>query len=535
TIYLLAGKWLKNSFRIIFGIISSMLIALLILSGLEFKIKTSQPEAERRVIICAVDVSASCGTKTGDIKNILEEEFPDYNLEIMPFSNSLRGPEGEESTAMVESLEEFLSYLSAEYSDDKIAGLAIVSDGNETEKIAALKKEFPLKGRFPHNVIYIERKSDPAALDKSVVFIDVPRFIPRYKKEKITFAVHVSGMRLDAVPVELRIDGKNLGSVLVHVENGYGEGEFDLIIKETGNFLLEASVALDSRERHTANNLDYASVEGIMKGFRVLHISGHPSTDTAFIRRGLQNIPGVDMISFYILRTHKNLMNTPNAELSLIPFPTDQLFRKELDNFDLIIVNDFLFSEFLIPTYVNNIARFVKSGGGILFMGGEQSYLVKDFFIIAFGNILPVIPSSGKNWQSKNRYKVIPMDICRLTSLSELYKLEGMSFSGLNKIKLRESANLLCRASNGSPLVAAAPAGKGRVIAVMTDSFWRASFNGGINNETLLKSFARYLLGISSMPVKIFAGEIAFEKHLVTDAMKNVKAELSFRDPSEGF
>ena len=534
SIYLLSGRWIKNLYRIIFGLISFVMAALLILFGLEIKLEIKQPATERRIIACAVDVSASTAIKAEDVKSILKNEFSGYNLEILPFSSSLPGPENEESTALVDSLKELFSYLSGRYDEDKIAGVIIISDGNETEKIPELKKELNIETGYPRNAIYLQKKRSDEGFDKSVAFVDVPRFAPLYKKEKITFAVNTTGAGLHAIPVELKLDGKILGSVLVNLSDGYGEGDFEIIIKETGNFLLEASIAEDSREKITSNNTDYAPMEGIIKGFRVLHISGYPSTDTSFIRRGLQNIPGVDMISFYILRTQRQLSNIPESELSLIPFPTDQLFRKELDNFDLIIINDFLLSEFLLPIYISNIAQFVQSGGGLLIFGGGQSFLAKDFITNGLGSILPVVPSAGNNWADGTRYRAVPLDICRLTPLSDLEKIRDLPFRGLNGIQLKENASLFCRASNGSPLIAANFAGKGRVIAVLTDSFWHASYYGGINNETLLKSFVRYLLGISTMPVKISSGKIIFDRSLPANGMKDLTAELSFLDPSGG-
>ncbi len=534
SIYLLRGKWINDIYRTAFGLISLVMVVLLILFGLEIKLKIKQPAAERRIIACAPDVSASTGLRAEEVKSILKEEFPEYNLEILPFSGSLPGAGGAESTALVDSLKEFFSYLSGRYENDKIAGTIIISDGNETEKIPELKKEFKAEGGNPRNVIYLQKNRSAEKFDKSVAFIGAPRFAPLYKKEKITVAVNTTGAGINAVPVELKLDGKLLGSILVNLKDGYGEGEFEFIIKETGNFLLEASIAEDSREKIISNNTDYAPVEGIIKGFRVLHISGHPSTDTAFIRRGLQNIPGVDMISFYILRTQRQLSTIPESELSLIPFPTDQLFRKELDNFDLIIINDFLLSEFLLPVYISNIAQFVQSGGGLLILGGGQSFLAKDFTANGLGNILPVVPTPGGNWLDGTRYRAAPLDICSLTPLKDLQEIKDLPFKGLNNTSLKENAILFCAASNGSPLIAASFAGRGRVIAVLTDSFWHTAYYGGINNETLLKSFVRYLLGISSMPVKISSGKIIFDRATPAKNIKNLTAELSFADPSGG-
>ena len=129
--------------------------------------------------------------------------------------------------------------------------------------------------------------------------------MPRYSKELISFSVSVMGAKLRGVPVELKLNGKNIGATFVNLESGYGEGEFELIVQHAGMDLLEASIAVDSRETVKDNNRDFAVVEGIHKGFRVLHISGHPSPDTAFVRRGLQNIPGV------VKKEQKKRLNLP--------------------------------------------------------------------------------------------------------------------------------------------------------------------------------------------------------------------------------
>ena len=98
TIYLIAGKWFNIIYRLIFGILSGALIALLVLFGLEFKISASMPEVERRVAVYAVDVSASTGININEIKDRLLAETPEYNVEIIPFSGSLRGPAGRQSS-----------------------------------------------------------------------------------------------------------------------------------------------------------------------------------------------------------------------------------------------------------------------------------------------------------------------------------------------------------------------------------------------------------------------------------------------------
>ncbi|MFC1669444.1 hypothetical protein ACFL20_03575 [Spirochaetota bacterium] len=529
SIYILTLKWTKEWARLVFGINALLIISMLLLFGFEYKIKIDQPAAVRRTVIIAVDVSDSTGLGMDMFKNMSDEIFKNYNVEIIPFSSRIKGPEHADSTAMIDSLKGILSYIKEKYNNNEVACFIIITDGNESVKLDKLNGGISVSKNLPHNVIYLRKGKGSEGFDKSVSINKAPRFIPKYKKEKIQFSVNVTGTGLDGVPVELRLNGKNIGTVYVRLNKGYGEGSFDLIVKGTGLHLLETFVAVDSREKVKSNNRDYAVVEGIMKGIRVLHISGHPSVDTSFIRRGLQNIPGVDMISFYILRNPYQLNIPGESSLSLIPFPTDQLFRKELDNFDLIIINDFHLKKFLSPLYINNIAGFVKSGGGLILMGGPESFLRKGFLQNNFSSILPFQVLKEKNWIN-NTYKMAPEKICRLTSLNQIYNTKGTVFKGLNDVKVKKWGNVFFRTTGGRPLIIGGHMGKGRVLSILTDSFWRLSYNAGISNKTALRSMIKYIRGISMYPVKVYGRVIRFDKKYKPGNYKGLSATLFFRN-----
>ncbi len=528
SVYLIKLSWDKSWARWAFAVNMLFICALLVLFGLQYKISVKQPSALRRTVVAAVDVSASTGLKMNELKDIADRIWSDYSLEVIPFSDDAKGTEGAEATGMVKSLKAILAYAAGRYNDDDIAGFVVISDGNETEKIDDLKNNLFLAGKFPHNVVYLSTDNKQVNFDKSVSIIKSPRFTPKYSKEKIYFSVSVSGAKLEGVPVDLKLNGKNIGTTFVHLDGGYGEGSIELVIKHAGVNLLEAAVAEDSRETITGNNKDYAVIEGIYKGFRVLHISGHPSADTAFIRRGLQNIPGVDMISFYILRTNTQVNKAKDNELSLIPFPTDQLFRDELDNFDLIIINDFLLTQFLNSNYINNIVKFVEAGGGLLVIGGPMSFKREDYFSNKFESILPLAASTGENYDNRE-YNVKPNKISEFTPLSELKSIKDSKIKGLNRVQIKDWANVFYSTDSGLPVIIGGIKDKARVLAVLTDSFWKFSYNAGISNETALKSLVRYVLGITSMPaVGIFDNNtVAFQNKLIS-AENNVSAKIQF-------
>ena len=104
----------------------------------------------------------------------------------------------------------------------------------------------------------------------------------------------------------------------------------------------------------------------------VLHILGAPTWDGRFLRRYFKSEPKYDMISFFILRDPTDSQFVKERDLSLIPFPVDRLFTEELENFSAVVIQNFTLYQFLQREYQENLVKFVKNGGGLLFMGGND-------------------------------------------------------------------------------------------------------------------------------------------------------------------
>ena len=90
----------------------------------------------------------------------------------------------------------------------------------------------------------------------------------------------------------------------------------------------------------------------------------------------LKSNPNVDLISFFILRTQDDVSLVPNDEMSLIPFPTRELFEQQLPSFDLIILQNFEYLPYGIGDYLENIRSYVEGGGGLAMLGGCAVVLV---------------------------------------------------------------------------------------------------------------------------------------------------------------
>ena len=128
------------------------------------------------------------------------------------------------------------------------------------------------------------------------------------------------------------------------------------------------------------NNTRSFVVRVIRDKIRVLQVSGAPSWDVRALRQMLKSNPNVDLISFFILRTQDSISLVPNDEMSLIPFPTRELFEQQLPSFDLIILQNFEFRPYGIGDYLENIRSYVEGGGGLAMLGGAVSFSAGGYF-----------------------------------------------------------------------------------------------------------------------------------------------------------
>src|SRR3546814_14202397 len=80
----------------------------------------------------------------------------------------------------------------------------------------------------------------------------------------------------------------------------------------------------------------------------------------------------VDLVHFTILRPPEKQDGTPIRELSLIAFPTRELFEVKLDEFDLIIFDRYRRRGVLPTIYLENVANYVEKGGALLEAGGPS-------------------------------------------------------------------------------------------------------------------------------------------------------------------
>ncbi len=167
-------------------------------------------------------------------------------------------------------------------------------------------------------------------------------------------------------------------------------------ITAPGPSLLSISAAALPGEVSDVNNHAVVSINGVRDRLHVLLVSGEPNQSERIWRRLLKADPAVDLVHFTILRLPDKDDMTPLNELALIAFPTRELFSEKIEDFDLIILDRFEDRGVLPPQYLQNIADFVRRGGGLLLTAGPEFAGEGSLQDTPLGDILPAhVPPEG--------------------------------------------------------------------------------------------------------------------------------------------
>lgn len=264
---------------------------------------------------------------------------------------------------------------------------------------------------------------------------------------------------------------------------------FEFVPEETGEESYAVRIDPIEGEQVLENNLTRFSMRIIRDKIRALQVVGNPSWDQRFLRKHLKKNPNVDLISFFILRTNASLEVARPDELSLIPFPTQELFEERLGSFDLMIFQDFTFQGYRMGRYLPLIKEYVRKGGGFMMIGGDQSFSGGMYAGTPIEDILPFrLPPNGRDQVDLGAFTPTLSEIGAkhpITALSLVSEENQQLWSslppleGTNRVgSLRRGAQVLAwrpetEGQKRAPLMVASTIGEGRSLAITTDSLWR--------------------------------------------------------------
>jgi uncharacterized membrane protein len=351
------------------------------------------------------------------------------------------------------------------------------------------------EGRPPNLPIVTVPLGNPGAYkDILIKTVKAPSLIFRGREAIIDVLVKGYGYPGLKIPVLLK-EGKKLllaKEARINTSSGEATVSFSFIPEEVGAKNLSISIPQQFGETSVSNNSVNLSLKVLRDKIRVLMVSGTPSMNYRFLRTALKNDPVLDLLSFVILRTPSDILNVPTQEQSLIPFPVETIFSKEIKNFDLLIFDNFKYPLYLSPHHLESIREFVKKGGGFAMIGGPDLINEGRFAVSPIGEILPVRFAEKEDYRRDSKAGV------RLSRAGVVHPIFGFSLdlsggtmsaeaarsdlwrrmpplNGFNPLEVKSTATGLLEMSEGVPwpVLTVSGYGKGRVLALATDYAWK--------------------------------------------------------------
>lgn len=320
--------------------------------------------------------------------------------------------------------------------------------------------------------------------------IKAPALAFRDREIVIDVTIKSYGYRGLTLPVLLKDSEKLLTAKNIQIPADSGEVTTALtfVPREVGRKNLSISIPRQVGENLAVNNQINLSIKVVRDKIRILMISGSPSMNYRFMRIALKSDPTIDLLSFVILRTPSDILNVPKREQSLIPFPVETLFKKELTNFDLIIFDNFNYSLYLRPDYLEHLRNFIKAGGSFALIGGPNLYHEGKSGFSPIGDILPFrfVEQEFYRRDSPVGVKLSPAGTRHpLVRISDDFQEDAAGLAnfwqkmppldGINLIEAKRSATVLLESSDGIPwpILAVSEYGQGRILILTTNYTWK--------------------------------------------------------------
>ena len=475
----LSGWWLR-------GLSAAALLGALANPSLQEEDRTPLTD----IVIAVVDESSS--QRIGDRAAQSAEALAAVEAEVAAIGNTelrvVRVPDaaGDGGSPVMTALAEAL----AGEPRARVAGAVLITDGQVHD--AALAPAMPA----PLQVLLTGRETD---WDRRLVIRNAPAFA--ILGEPVTMTVRVEDQ--GEVPagvggvaqLSIAVDGGAPQTFSVPVGQ---DMDLPLTLPHGGINVIQFEVAATEGELTDRNNAAVLSVNGVRDRLRVLLVSGEPHAGERVWRNLLKSDASVDLVHFTILRPPEKQDGIPVTELSLIAFPTRELFVEKIDEFDLIIFDRYRLRGILPTEYLENVRDYVTGGGTVLVAAGPEFGTADSLWRSPLNAILPVEATSRV---LEGGFVPALTDLGRrhpVTQGLEALAPEGGWGRWFRQIEIsaRPEGQVVMQGAGGRPLLVLAREGEGRVAVLASDQawLWGRGFEGGGPQLELLRRLAHWML-----------------------------------------
>ncbi|ODR97124.1 hypothetical protein AUC70_12670 [Methyloceanibacter stevinii] len=480
------------------AVLRLLTFAALLLALANPHLKREDREPLNDIVTVVVDDSqsqtlAGRTARTAELRNALEErlkEVPDLETRVVRSGSSTDEPD-RDGTMLFTDLGQAL----ADVPPDRLAGVIMITDGqvhDVPEKVAALGFDAPVHA-------LLTGKDDE--FDRRLEVIAAPRFGIVGSTQTVEVKVSESKPREDDITtLTITQQGKEPEKEIVRIGTPV---EIPVDIKHAGPNIVEIKVDGADGELTEINNRVLLPIEGVRENLRVLLVSGEPHAGERTWRNMLKSDASVDLVHFTILRPPEKQDGTPINQLSLIAFPTRELFQEKLDQFDLIIFDRYQRRGVLPLLYLENVARYVERGGAVLVSSGDDYASPLSLYRTPLGSILPAAPS-GRVVERPYRPALSEFG-AKHPVTGDLAGARGGGEDGSKPTWGRwfrvvdvspRDAEVLMTGADDRPLLVIGERGKGRVAVLLSDQawLWARGYDGGGPYSDLLRRLAHWLM-----------------------------------------
>ena len=462
--------------------------------------------------------------------SLLEQLKADPTLEV---NTAIIRPDSD-GTRLTSSLIDGLGNMPA----NRLAGVIAITDGQIHDLPANPEGLLPEGVPF-HSVIIGEEN----ARDRRISAIVAPRYGLVGEQAEFELRVDDPGHNGERAQIEIKLNGVTKARFPATIGNRIS---IPIEIERRGSNTVELTVKPVDGELTLNNNVFVAEISGIRDRMRVLLVTGEPHNGGRSWRNLLKSDPAVDLVQFTIL-TNPRVKNTNarQSELSLIAFPTRQLFEEKLTEFDLIIFDHFKrrfqpsrsgrSTPILSPYYLQNVSQYVEDGGALLVATGPAFAADESIYRSPLAAVLPSRPTGETTNEAfkpelnaKGRRHPITASFSGKDD-----KTWGKWFRIIDNKPI--SGNVLMEGPDAAPLLVIDKIGKGRVAMLMSDQawLWSKGFDGGGPYSEMFRRTAHWLMGEPDLDAeKLTAttenGLLAIERRTLED--KNQKVTVKKPD-----
>lgn len=383
---------------------------------------------------------------------------------------------------------ELMTALSAALAEEpraRIAGILAFSDGQVHDA------DLPLDLPAPMHLLMTGKSTD---WDRRLEIRNAPAFAIIGEPVTLTLRVEDMGAAPQGsgmAPLEISVDGDTPQSYQVPLGQDI---ELPITLPHGGRNVIQFTVPEADGELTDRNNTALVQINGVRDRLRVLLVSGEPHPGGRTWRNLLKSDSSVDLVHFTILRPPEKQDGVPVSELSLIAFPTRELFLEKIDDFDLIIFDRYKRRGILPALYLDNVANYIRQGGAVLVAAGADFAGADSIYRSPLGEVLPAQPTARV---LEEPYRPIVTDLGKRHPVTTGLPGGGDWGRWLRQIDVAQpQGNTVMSGVDDRPLLILDRVGEGRVALLASDHawLWNRGYEGGGPQLELLRRLAHWMM-----------------------------------------